>query len=195
MCADVVGGGAQSPNARYQTLQRLKSERERRLTFTQWPHQNFTTPTTDELARAGFFFFNRGDGAQCAYCLGVLHNWREGHNAVSRHMRHFPNCSFVRCMPVGNIPINPFTGEEIAADDLRAQQVNLLNLRLVRDNQAPMANTGTIQLYIQFEIISFLETFRPQLNQTNNREGAGYPQGYWTMPTSTQDIQFPRKDL
>jgi hypothetical protein len=76
------------------------------------------------------------------YCLGVLNNWREGEDPFWKHLRCFPSCPFIRCMPVGNIPLSPTTGEEVPADNPLACQINLFNLRHVAGQSGASSLTG-----------------------------------------------------
>ena len=71
----------------------------RRLeTFKRWPKSHIVKPQS--LAQAGFYYTNRDDYVQCAYCLGSIYNWMLGDNAMEEHRRLFPNCGFVK--RVGN---------------------------------------------------------------------------------------------
>jgi hypothetical protein len=54
------------------------------------------------MAMAGFFYYNKGDCVQCAFCLGILKQWERGDNPWAEHKRHFPRCPFILNLPVGN---------------------------------------------------------------------------------------------
>ena len=67
----------------------------RRLeTFKHWPKPHIVT--AQSLAQAGFYYTNRNDIVECAFCLGKIYNWKVGDNAVEEHRRLFPNCSFIK---------------------------------------------------------------------------------------------------
>ena len=63
-------------------------------TFINWPSNHIVSST--QLAKAGFYFLHRDDRVQCAFCLGTLHNWKEGDTAMGEHHRHFPHCLYVQ---------------------------------------------------------------------------------------------------
>ena len=52
--------------------------------------------TTEELARAGWFYVGRDDRVQCPWCGGCVFNWVPGDSALGEHRRHFPHCDFVK---------------------------------------------------------------------------------------------------
>ncbi len=67
-------------------------------TFRHWPKPQIVSASA--LAEAGLYYMNRDDYVQCAYCLGCMHNWMYGDNAMEEHRRLYPNCRFVK--RVGN---------------------------------------------------------------------------------------------
>lgn len=48
------------------------------------------------LAKAGFYFIGPKDRVKCGFCGGKLKTWRMDDSPVNEHVRHFPDCSFVK---------------------------------------------------------------------------------------------------
>lgn len=67
-------------------------ESERLKTFKTWLYSH---KKPKELAAAGFFYSNVGDGVKCFSCGGGLKHWRRGDDAWIEHAEWFPNCQFV----------------------------------------------------------------------------------------------------
>ncbi|XP_051878338.1 E3 ubiquitin-protein ligase XIAP-like isoform X2 [Pristis pectinata] len=84
------------------------SEAARLKTFTNWPSYGIVTPR--ELAKAGLYYIGKDDQVQCFCCGGFLKNWEPGDRTMSEHKRHFPMCSFVSGLSVGNVPIDSNCG-------------------------------------------------------------------------------------
>jgi hypothetical protein len=63
-----------------------------------------------------------GDSVQCAFCLGIIGAWEPEDVPLSEHRRHFPRCPFALGFPVGNIPLDPLTGQEILPAEMRADE-------------------------------------------------------------------------
>ncbi|TKC40003.1 hypothetical protein EI555_001659, partial [Monodon monoceros] len=70
----------------------MNTEKARLLTFQMWP-LTFLSPT--DLAKAGFYYIGPGDRVACFACGGKLSNWEPKDDAMSEHLRHFPNCPFL----------------------------------------------------------------------------------------------------
>lgn len=70
----------------------MSTEKARLLTFQSWP-LTFLSPM--DLAKAGFYYVGPGDRVACFACGGKLSNWEPKDDAMSEHLRHFPNCPFV----------------------------------------------------------------------------------------------------
>nr|XP_019829719.1 PREDICTED: baculoviral IAP repeat-containing protein 3 [Bos indicus] len=70
----------------------MNTEKARLLTFQMWP-LTFLSPT--DLAKAGFYYIGPGDRVACFACGGTLSNWEPKDDAMSEHLRHFPNCPFL----------------------------------------------------------------------------------------------------
>jgi hypothetical protein len=96
-------------------LKLVKKESTRLLSFAKWSK---TSPRPEELARAGFFYFNTTDRVQCAFCLGIVGHWEAGDLPMVEHRRHFPRCPFLRGLPVGNVPLG-VTKEAIALRNMQ----------------------------------------------------------------------------
>ncbi|KAM7411724.1 hypothetical protein PAMA_021621 [Pampus argenteus] len=81
----------------------MRREGERLRTFQSWPAD--APVTSEDLAKAGFFFLGPGDKVQCFCCGGILRCWVHGDSPAAEHRRHFPTCSFILGRAVGNIPL------------------------------------------------------------------------------------------
>ncbi|KAM7404864.1 hypothetical protein PAMP_012175 [Pampus punctatissimus] len=81
----------------------MRREGERLRTFQSWPVD--APVTSEDLAKAGFFFLGPGDKVQCFCCGGILRCWVHGDSPAAEHRRHFPTCSFILGRAVGNIPL------------------------------------------------------------------------------------------
>ena len=90
-----------------QTLQCMRYEEVRLMTYTRWPNHAAVSPK--DFARAGFFYISSNDRVQCAFCENVLRNWEAGDNPTFEHRCHFPRCRFVLGQDVGNVPIPQFS--------------------------------------------------------------------------------------
>ncbi|XP_008846904.1 baculoviral IAP repeat-containing protein 3, partial [Nannospalax galili] len=71
----------------------MNTEKARLLTYQTWP-LTFLSPA--ELAKAGFYYLGPGDRVACFACGGKLSNWEPKDDAMSEHLRHFPNCPFLK---------------------------------------------------------------------------------------------------
>uniref|UniRef100_A0A3Q1HLW7 RING-type E3 ubiquitin transferase n=1 Tax=Anabas testudineus TaxID=64144 RepID=A0A3Q1HLW7_ANATE len=87
------------------------SELERLRTFQNWPAD--APVTSEELAKAGFFFLGPGDKVQCFCCGGILRCWVHGDSPSTEHQRHFPTCSFILGRAVGNIPLQVGSSDSV----------------------------------------------------------------------------------
>ncbi|XP_043927008.1 baculoviral IAP repeat-containing protein 2-like isoform X2 [Protopterus annectens] len=70
----------------------MSSEEARIKSFHSWP---LTFLSSEELAKAGFYFVGPGDKVACFSCGGQLKNLEPRDDVVSEHRRHYPDCSFV----------------------------------------------------------------------------------------------------
>jgi Inhibitor of Apoptosis domain len=71
----------------------LKNPEDRLRTYSKWPLSN---PTPQDLARAGFFYFDVGDQVKCVFCGGIIGQWEENDQPHKEHQKFFPNCPMVR---------------------------------------------------------------------------------------------------
>ena len=79
-----------------QILERYKHYDVRLTSFTspRWPTD--VPVSTDELARAGWYFTGVEDRVKCPWCHGCVYNWVDGDTGLGEHKRHFPQCEFVK---------------------------------------------------------------------------------------------------
>lgn len=49
-----------------------------------------------DLAQAGFFYFNIGDQVKCAFCGGIIGQWEENDLPLHEHRKFFPDCPVIR---------------------------------------------------------------------------------------------------
>lgn len=71
----------------------LKNPENRIRTYSNWP---LTSPTPQDLARAGFYYFDIGDQVKCAFCGGIIGQWEANDSPQQEHQKFFPNCPIVR---------------------------------------------------------------------------------------------------
>ncbi|RVE70758.1 hypothetical protein OJAV_G00066830 [Oryzias javanicus] len=83
----------------------MRRERDRLRTFQNWPDE--APVTSEDLAKAGFYFLGSEDKVQCFCCGGILRHWVDGDSPTAEHTRHFPDCKFILGQAVGNIPLQP----------------------------------------------------------------------------------------
>lgn len=67
----------------------------RQETFSS-PAWTTTSPSADDLVRAGFFFSGVANTVTCFYCNGSLHKWGPNDNPMIEHARWFPHCAYAR---------------------------------------------------------------------------------------------------
>lgn len=92
---DIGSACLKTSDKKLQPLNATMREEIRRLeTFRHWPKPHIVSPKA--LAEAGLYYLNRDDYVQCAFCLGIIHNWIDGDNAMEEHRRLYPNCCFVK---------------------------------------------------------------------------------------------------
>ncbi|XP_004484181.3 baculoviral IAP repeat-containing protein 3 [Dasypus novemcinctus] len=48
------------------------------------------------LARAGFYYTGVNDKVKCFCCGLMLDNWKQGDNAIEKHKKLYPSCSFIQ---------------------------------------------------------------------------------------------------
>ncbi|CAG0879227.1 unnamed protein product [Cyprideis torosa] len=106
------------------TAESLRKEADRLSTFTTapwpWPADHINP---SELAKWGFFYLQDGrnsDRVQCVFCHGVILGWEPGDDPKEEHLRHFPNCAFMRQRAVGNVPLESSAASVPASTSLPA---------------------------------------------------------------------------
>lgn len=62
--------------------------------FRSWPNES--SPSVDDLARAGFFYTGTKSIVTCFYCNGSLQNWGAQDNPAIEHGRWFESCVYVK---------------------------------------------------------------------------------------------------
>lgn len=96
-----------------QLFELMKKEENRLITYqlsTRWPHKYIDT---SELARAGFFFSLNADLVCCAFCRGVIDQWKVGDNPMYKHIKTFLFCPFMMGVDVGNEPMEDSPSIEV----------------------------------------------------------------------------------
>lgn len=63
--------------------------------FKNWPNQS-PSPSSNDLAAAGFFYQNRGNIVTCFNCNGSLKNWSSYDQPIIEHIRWFAQCSYAK---------------------------------------------------------------------------------------------------
>ncbi|KAL3881541.1 hypothetical protein ACJMK2_027973 [Sinanodonta woodiana] len=81
----------------------LKYERNRLLTFENWPPTAEVDPVV--LAKSGFRYTRNGDRVQCVFCKVILRDWEQGDVVHIEHRKISPLCPFLNGFNVGNVPI------------------------------------------------------------------------------------------
>lgn len=72
----------------------LSCELYRISTFSKFP---VNTPVSERsLAKAGFYYIGTDDKVKCFNCSLMLDNWKKGDNAVEKHKKLYPSCSFIQ---------------------------------------------------------------------------------------------------
>ncbi|KAM3934264.1 baculoviral IAP repeat-containing protein 2 isoform 1-T3 [Leptodactylus fuscus] len=63
-------------------------------TFSKFP---VNTPVSERsLAKAGFYYIGTDDKVKCFKCGLMLDNWKRGDNAIEKHKKLYPSCSFIQ---------------------------------------------------------------------------------------------------
>ncbi|CAF2899291.1 unnamed protein product [Rotaria sp. Silwood2] len=66
----------------------------RQATFKTWTNES--SPSVDDLVKAGFFFTGINNIVRCFYCNGSLQNWSGNDNPLIEHIRWFPHCTYAK---------------------------------------------------------------------------------------------------
>jgi hypothetical protein len=70
----------------------FKNLETRRSSFRNWTNHEVDT---EELSKSGFYFTGREDQTRCAFCGGIVQNWRERDEPILLHASLFPTCPFI----------------------------------------------------------------------------------------------------
>ncbi|XP_043932142.1 baculoviral IAP repeat-containing protein 1-like [Protopterus annectens] len=81
---------------------RMRSELARIQTFVGYP--TFSACTPEEMAAAGFYYFNKDIYVQCFCCGLVMCSQSLKKSTFALHKEREPNCHFMQGIDVGNIP-------------------------------------------------------------------------------------------
>lgn len=81
---------------------RLRDEDVRLGTFHDWPREAYARPAA--LACDGFFYTGANDRVQCAFCRRFISHWEPNNQPSAEHQKYHPDCPFVRCLEVSDIP-------------------------------------------------------------------------------------------
>ncbi|CAF2697414.1 unnamed protein product [Rotaria sp. Silwood2] len=69
------------------------NQREKSFDNNTWTQ---TSPSVNDLIKAGFFYSGIGNTVTCFYCGGSLHKWGTNDNPKIEHARWFPNCLYAK---------------------------------------------------------------------------------------------------
>ena len=106
---------------------RYKQLDARMQSFLGIPWSTNLEATPDKLSKAGFYYVGPADRVKCAYCGGKLKRWRPKDVAVEEHVKHFPDCSFVKnieeqtALLAKNIRSKKKMDQCISSDELKKQ--------------------------------------------------------------------------
>ena len=155
-----------------------RREIDRLKSFTpNWPCR-FIDPC--EMAKYGFYYFQRQDFVRCAFCKIEICDWEPHDDVLHEHRRWSSRCPFLRGVHVGNVPINistvPVPQQSSASlhssnnsnDDRGYDTCGLYGIGGTRPNRVPENNSA-----------SFTTTQRPDSTSSNSRTGVENP-GYDT---------------
>merc|ERR1719411_1117905 len=104
----MIPSSAQTPSlttsetVKDESLNRLKYESSRLLTFEKWPASAKVEPR--KIAKAGFFYTGQYAEAKCLWCDCVITTWEYGDQVMTRHRSASPDCPFVRDVS-DNVPL------------------------------------------------------------------------------------------
>lgn len=83
----------------------MNVEENRLATFHEWPLAHGAVVSPSRIAKAGFFFTNRGLTVECFSCHATISEWNYGDQVMAKHRTLSPNCPFVlNPTTSGNVP-------------------------------------------------------------------------------------------
>ncbi|XP_071990298.1 baculoviral IAP repeat-containing protein 2 [Engystomops pustulosus] len=76
-------------------------------TFSKFPS---SSPVSERsLAKAGFYYLGTDDKVKCFKCGLMLDNWKRGDNAIEKHKKFYPSCSFIQNVSSINLGASLFS--------------------------------------------------------------------------------------
>lgn len=122
----ITAKNSTKPFRKYHLLH-LKYESNRLDTYFDWISEKVKP---EDLAKAGLYFDKRFDQCICVFCQGIIGFWDSGDDPFEEHKKHFPQCNFVRGLPVGNIPL------------AQSKILELLSLKQLGATSNPLTQNG-----------------------------------------------------
>ncbi|KAI0238859.1 Baculoviral IAP repeat-containing protein 1e [Lamellibrachia satsuma] len=165
-------------------LQDMKLESKRLESFTNWPTIAYICP--ENLAKAGLYYLGTADRVKCAFCNGILRNWKLGDEPEMVHRSFFPNCAFF---------IDAWAARNVTIDEERDN--NQQAAQNVVANPTPSSELGVVTespIHQNYAIeADRLPTFRQRPHDSNQSPealaGAGFL--YTGRPVSRPPWQSP----
>jgi hypothetical protein len=129
------------------------------------------------MAAAGFFYTGIFDRVQCAFCKVSIEAWSPLDTPLREHRRHtleapgerYIFCPFVAEFPVGNVPRDDITGQEITGRRDIATFNSLLNNRAEYSVELP-SGLVLIQETTLADIIRTQQPKKPSMKIQTKRE-------------------------
>ncbi|CAF1443786.1 unnamed protein product [Rotaria sordida] len=118
--------------------------------FTTWSHES--SPSIDDLVRAGFYYTGTRNIVTCFYCNGSLQNWNVNDNPLIEHARWFPYCGYAKQV----------CGDELYHKIQEAKQAQQERNRANRSNDETRENDnllGSNQCQLQINDPNILSRF------------------------------------
>ena len=103
------------------------TEKDRIATFQDWPHDDSSSTSRTNMARAGFYSCNREDYVCCFVCFVTLSDWEPEDDPFVKHLEESPNCLFAKF----GKPERSLTTEQFV-DVMCARSLNMLDRELER---------------------------------------------------------------
>ncbi|CAF3739783.1 unnamed protein product, partial [Rotaria sordida] len=107
----------------------------RQATFGTWT-ANESSPSIDDLVKAGFFYTGVKNIVTCFYCNGSLQNWGNKDNPLIEHIKWFPNCAYAKQLSGTELYNKVQKTERIQQDqDKSKTSINRMNNTSVSNHQ------------------------------------------------------------
>ena len=104
-------------------------ERKNSFLYINWP--SHLTAQPHNLAKAGFYYIGPGDRVKCGFCGGKLKQWLREDNPIEEHVKHFPECTFVKVVEQQTASL----AQNIRSEDQKANCVCSEQLIRERENK------------------------------------------------------------